>query len=127
MASRLPDRAFRPRVEVTERPEHYRVVLELPLGAEGEVQLDLRDGVLRLASHALPEQGRAGLAGARAGWGMTVDFGDLLSGDDLSAVQRGGRLVVALPKAAASDTAPRADASGGDGAPPLGETDAEGD
>ncbi len=104
MPPRFPGRTLRPTVEVTERPGAYRLLLEMPVGAEGEVHLDIRDGVLRLTSRRPPSAGGAGRAAVvGGGWDMSVDFGDLLSGDDLSAVQCGGRLVVTLPKADAGD------------------------
>jgi HSP20 family molecular chaperone IbpA len=101
MTNRLPGKLPSPRVDLIERASDYRLFLELPGSAVGDVQLEIENGVLRLTS--LISQSFPLESGVRPGptgrLELSVDFGDLLSGDDLQAVQQRGVLLVTLPKA----------------------------
>lgn len=101
MPDRLPGQPLRPRIDLIERASDYRLFLDLPGSAVGDVHLDIRDGVLRVTTRL---SARARLDGASRphepqGLQLNVDFGDLLSGDELQAVHEQGVLLVTLPKA----------------------------
>ena len=104
---RLPGRPLRPRIDLIERDSDYRLFLELPGSAAGDIQLDILDGVLRVSTKESRESrfgadaGRSGPAGPAVPGGLqlSVDFGTLLAGDDLQAVHEHGVLLVTLPKA----------------------------
>ena len=159
--ARLYAAALHPHIDLAEREDHFRLLVELPGARADEVTVDLTEGVLELAATIVPRpRGAAdGDAGDRAedgpadvdatadpllpdelisgdapdapavddlhedlehdlhddeveavpgaprlpehrlSWRARVDFGDLLAGDDLSAVYQDGALLVTLPKA----------------------------
>ena len=101
MSNRLPGKLPSPRVDLIERASDNRLFLELPGSAVGDVQLEIENGVLRLTTllsqSFLPESGARPVPMGRLE--LSVDFGDLLSGDDLQAVQQQSVLLVTLPKA----------------------------
>ena len=101
MTNRLLGKPLRPRIDLIEGPSDYRLFLDLPGSAAGGVHLHIQNGVLqlttrvgtaaRLEPHADPS--------VPAALQLSVDFGDLLSGDELQAVHEQGVLLVTLPKA----------------------------
>jgi HSP20 family molecular chaperone IbpA len=104
-SSRRPDGRRRPRIALQERPDCYELLVHLPGGTGAEVKVGLEAGVLTIRSKAgvpAPDGGVEGLEAPAplAGWQLSVDFGDLVAGDELCAVYEGGSLFVSLPKPA---------------------------
>ena len=105
------------RMNLFERREDYLLLLDLPGVAAGDVELDIDHGVLSLSTRggasarlrpAPPEHGRLFEVGE---WQVRLDFGNLLLGDNLRAVQEDGVLLITLPKAEPSEPTRRIQAT----------------
>ena len=103
--SRLPpDSPLRPRMDLVERTHDYRVFLDLPGTTAEDILLDISNGVLKLSARVDPSRFVAEGPRPRdfkvGDWQVSLDFGDLILGDELQAVYEDGVLLVTLTKAA---------------------------
>ena len=92
---RLKGKFLRPRIDLIERSQDFRLFFDLPGGQLRNIDLAIEKGVLRLSAEVLT----GAPAGRLVTWQLNVDFDDLLADDALQAVFEGGVLLVTLPKA----------------------------
>ncbi len=94
-SQRLKGKLLRPRIDLIERPQDFRLFFDLPGGQLGNIDLAIEKGVLSLSA----EVQTGAPAGRLVTWQLNVDFDDLLADDALQAVFEGGVLLITLPKA----------------------------
>ena len=87
------------RTGLTPTDDVFTVLMENT--TDGDIDMDISHGVLRLSACVRPGAREAESAGSPGGWQLNVDFGDLIAGDELLAVQHDGVLLITLPKAPA--------------------------
>jgi HSP20 family molecular chaperone IbpA len=90
-------------MDLVERAHDYRVFLDLPGTTAEDILLDISNGVLRLSARVDPSRFVAEDPRPRefkvGDWQLSLDFGDLILGDELQAVYEDGVLLVTLTKA----------------------------
>ncbi|MDX1650637.1 MAG: Hsp20/alpha crystallin family protein [Myxococcota bacterium] len=99
--------AHRPALDVSEHPDRYEIVADLPGVAPGSVEVELRDGWLRIraerAREATPEDGTPLLRERGEGrFARDVAFRGPIDVDAVEASLRDGVLRVRVPKPASA-------------------------